>query len=429
MQKRVPFFFSFFVGAFIIAISSCNQEPTLFGLDLLPSRDRESVFYNDTGTLAGNMFSIDSIAGYRAVKPFLGSMNDLVFGETEGSVAVQFIYSVSNKNFGSSPVADSLILFIKADTVYGDTLTPQTFWVYKLTERLYADSVYFSNKKMDGLYDLNEIGSASYIPRGKIMKIHLDQGLGQMLLAADSATKSNPETFLNYFKGIYIKPDRVSNPGKGSLVRVNLFSEDTTYLRLYYHNETADSLFFDYDINSTYCARLGLLQHDYSATGITGINDTLRNDSVLYIQSLAGLGIHVSFPGIDGWKDSLPLAIHKAELFLYPDPVQSESYFSRPSRLDAYIKTSSGNFGNIADASLSTTSGSTVYDFLGGSYNETFKAYRFTLTYHFQRYLLGKSDRSDIYIFPSNQGSEVTGLVLRNGKNVRFRLKITYSRY
>jgi len=428
VQKRVPFFLSLIAGACIILISSCNEEPTLFGLDLLPTRDKESVFYNDTGTLAGNMFSIDSIAGYRAVKPFLGCMNDLVFGVTEGSVAVQFLYTVSNRQFGPSPVTDSLILFIKVDTVYGDTLTPQIFRIYPLTERLYADSIYFSNKLMEGLYDPNEIGSVSFVPTDTLIKIRLDNALGQLLLSADSATKSNPNTFLDYFKGFYIKPDRVTTPGKGSLVSANLFATQT-YLKLYYHNDTTDSLIADYDVNSTFSARLGLLRHDYSATGIIGINDTLRNDSVLYIQSLSGLGVHLSFPGLEGWKDSLPVAIHKAELFLYPDPVQNESFFTRPARLDAYIKTSSGNFGTIADASLSTSTGTTTYDFLGGSYNETLKAYRFTLTYHFQRYLQGKSDRSDIYVFPSNQGSEVTGLVLKNGTNIRFRLKITYSKY
>lgn len=428
MQKRVPFFLSLIAGACIILISSCNEEPTLFGLDLLPTRDKESVFYNDTGTLAGNMFSIDSIAGYRAVKPFLGCMNDLVFGVTEGSVAVQFLYTVSNRQFGPSPVTDSLILFIKVDTVYGDTLTPQIFRIYPLTERLYADSIYFSNKPMEGLYDPNEIGSVSFIPTDTLIKIRLDNALGQLLLSADSATKSNPNTFLDYFKGFYIKPDRVTTPGKGSLVSANLFATQT-YLKLYYHNDTTDSLIADYDVNSTFSARLGLLRHDYSSTGIIGINDTLRNDSVLYIQSLSGLGVHLSFPGLESWKDSLPVAIHKAELFLYPDPVQNESFFTRPARLDAYIKTSSGNFGTIADASLSTSTGATTYDFLGGSYNETLKAYRFTLTYHFQRYLQGKSDRSDIYVFPSNQGSEVTGLVLKNGTNIRFRLKITYSKY
>ncbi|MGB9746382.1 MAG: DUF4270 family protein [Bacteroidales bacterium] len=428
MQKRVLFFLSLIAGACIIAISSCNEEPTLFGLDLLPTRDKESVFYNDAGTLAGNIFSIDSIAGYRAVKPFLGSMNDLVFGVTEGSVAVQFLYTVSNKSFGSSPVADSLILYIKVDTAYGDTTTPQMLRIYPLTERLYADSVYFSNKSMEGLYDPNEIGSVSFVPTDTLIKIRMDNALGQSLLSADSATKSDPNTFLNYFKGIYIKPEKVTTPGKGALIRADLFATQT-YLKLYYHNDTTDSLTADYDVNSTFSARLGLLKHDYSATGITGINDTLRNDSVLYVQSLSGLGVHLSFPCLESWKDSLPVAIHKAELFLYPDPVQSESYFARPSKLDAYIKTSSGNFGTIADASLSTSSGTTTYDFLGGSYNETFKAYHFTLTYHFQRYLQGKSERTDIYVFPSNQGSEVTGLVLRNGTNIRFRLKITYSRY
>lgn len=428
MQKRVPFFLSLIAGACIIAISSCNEEPTLFGLDLLPTRDKESVFYNEAGTLAGNMFSIDSIAGYRAVKPFLGCMNDRVFGVTEGSVAVQFLYTVSNKQFGPSPVADSLLLFIKVDTVYGDTVTPQIFRIYPLTERLYADSVYFSNKTMEGLYDPNEIGSVSFVPTDTLIKIRIDNTLGQLLLSADSATKSNPNTFLDYFKGFYIKPDRVTTPGKGSLASANLFATQT-YLKLYYHNDTTDSLIADYDVNSTFSARLGLLKHDYTATGIAGINDTLRNDSVLYIQSLSGLGVHLSFPGLESWKDSLPIAIHKAELLLYPDPVQNESFFTRPSRLDAYIKTSSGNFGTIADASLSTSTGGTTYDFLGGSYNETLKAYRFTLTYHFQRYLQGKSERSDIYVFPSNQGSEVTGLVLRNGTNIRFRLKITYSKY
>lgn len=428
MQKRVPLLLSLIAGACIIAISSCNEEPTLFGLDLLPTRDKESVFYNDTGTLAGNLFSIDSISGYRAVRPFLGSMNDLVFGVTEGSVAVQFLYTVSNRQFGPSPVTDSLILFIEVDTVYGDTVTPQIFRIYPLTERLYADSVYFSNKTMEGLYDPNEIGTVSFIPTDTLIKIRIDNAFGQLLLSADSSTKSDPNAFLDYFKGFYIKPDRIATPGKGSLVSANLFATQT-YLKLYYHNDTTDSLVADYDVNSTFSARLGLLKHDYTATGIVGINDTLRNDSVLYIQSLSGLGVHLTFPGLENWKDSLPVAIHKAELFLYPDPVQNESFFSRPSKLDAYIKTSSGNFGTIADASLSTSTGITTYDFLGGSYNESLKAYRFTLTYHFQRYLQGKSERSDIYVFPSNQGSEVTGLVLRNGINTRFRLKITYSKY
>jgi len=167
-----------------------------------------------------------------------------------------------------------------------------------------------------------------------------------------------------------------------------------------------------------------MYSHDFStaypAYGITHLNDNIE-DSVSYVQGLAGVFTRFSFPTLENWRDSLPIAINKAELVVNlstDDPYSSE--FTPPDYLDIRIRDDDGNFKTVYDLVLGR-------EYFGGHLTDG--VYTFNISDFVHKYLTGYYNDPTLYIFVNADYYQADRAVL-NGYNHsgRVELKMTYTK-
>ena len=129
----------------ITGIVGCKKEAQQLGFGLQPDSDLIRVFNTDSVDIVSFSERIDSISSGNAPTSLFGGLKDPVFGQTTAAFSVNFRISKSAHSWGTGPVFDSLVLLLSYDDIYGDTASAQTMRVYELADRMYADTLYYSN--------------------------------------------------------------------------------------------------------------------------------------------------------------------------------------------------------------------------------------------------------------------------------------------
>ena len=113
-------------------------------------------------------------------------------------------------------------------------------------------------------------------------------------------------------------------------------------MTIYYHTESADSLSYDFQINSS-ADRMTRWQHDYSNTEIESLIES-SNTNKGYVQGGVGLRTYIDLPDLSSLKDS-NCVIHKAELILPYVSLYLDETFDTPSSLG--LAAHRGRYRNI----------------------------------------------------------------------------------
>jgi len=414
----ITFSFSvlFFGGLFLL--SSCDDEGTLIGENLQPPTDKFSVNYYDEFPVEVYTGSLDSLRSDEISLAVTGEFMDPVFGTTYADFISHARLSDSLV-FSDDPVVDSLIIFLEVIDSYGDTNSIMEINVHELKKDVYLDSAYYSNFNQEDLYYEDIIGSVSYDAYDTIIKIHMKNEFAERIVANSSILLSQDD-FLQEFKGLYFTSDIQS--GNGVLTNFNLLSLSTAMV-LFFHYPTSDTTYYIFSISES-SARINVFSHDFStadpAYGITHLNDNIE-DSVSYVQGLAGAFTKFSFPTLENWRDSLPIAINKAELVVNlstDDPYSLE--FIPPDYLDIKIRDDDGNFETVYDQILGRT-------YFGGEFKEGI--YTFNISDFVHKYLAGYYNDPTLYIFVNADYYRANRAVL-NGYNHTggVELKMIYTR-
>ena len=121
LRKTSTFSASFFkILILLIGISfnGCKESDTLGG-NLLPADDQSQ--FKSSGKFNLTTFTIkeDSIKSDDLSSSLLGSYVDPVFGKTNASFLTQFVASSNQLDFGSNPIADSIVLSMTYSGYYG----------------------------------------------------------------------------------------------------------------------------------------------------------------------------------------------------------------------------------------------------------------------------------------------------------------------
>ncbi|MBA7574758.1 hypothetical protein ES708_16573 [subsurface metagenome] len=406
-----------FLGGLFL-LSSCDNESTLIGENLQPPNDKFSVSYFDEFPVEVYTGSLDSLRADETSLAVAGELIDPVFGTT----CADFISHVrlsGELHFSDDPVIDSLIVFLEVAGSYGDTNSIMEINVHELKKDVYLDSAYYSNFSHEDLYYENIVGSANYDAYDTIIKIHMNNAFAEKIIA-DSSILDSQDDFLQEFKGLYFTSDIQS--GQGVLTDFNLLSLSSQMV-LFFHYPSSDTTYYIFSISQS-SARINMYSHDFStadpAYGITHLNDNIE-DSVSYVQGLAGAFTRVSFPTLENWRDSLPIAINKAELVVNlstDDPYSSE--FTPPDYLDIRIRDDDGNFETVFDLVLGR-------EYFGG--NLTDGIYTFNISDFVHKYLTEYYNDPTIYIFVNADYYQADRAVL-NGYNHsgKVELKMTYTK-
>lgn len=427
---------------------SCEEEPDLIGLDLQPQSEKLGVAFSDTSSIVAYSLIDDSLRTDNYALNLLGTFNDPVFGTTSASIFTQVRLSNNNVDFGTNPTLDSIILRLPYSGSYAhkDISTRsvmQHIKVYEITEKIYIDSVYYSNKLLN--YDgVNELGSLIFTPAPKdsvsingvkyppLLQIKLNSYFGNKLINAGNANLIDNEKFTDFFKGVFIKafPLSTTQPNKGSILYFNLNST-LAELSIYYKNssDTAQKK-YTFAINDK-CSKFTNFNHyGYSNASLNfkkqlGIGmpaDTSEGLNTLYLQAMGGVKIFMKFPNIRNWIQGRKVVVNEAVLVIKNIDIDDNN--EPPQLLTLLRKLSNGKTAFLPDFIEEGAS------FFGATYNSSKREYRIRITRYFQ-YMLNTTDPDyGLVMLVDSRRTTANRLIMR-GSNMnfsdRFKLEIKYT--
>ena len=435
----------FLIGIFalIFALSGCEEQSD-FGVEILPKEDlitiKNIVIKNDISSF---IFREDSIRTDEAINSLLGSFFDPVFGITDIDFATQFRLQ-SFPGYGTEPQVDSIKLFLYYRLIYGDTVTAQKFRVYELESSLDIDAEYNQHVDLKSMAFDQILGEIDYIPIVKqdsftkdtfyqLITIPLDISLAEKLINADSLDMINNDVFLEFFKGLYIESEQLTAEG-GTILSLEASSSNTfqgSALVLYYNNKEIRDLAVSGDTSivmpfviSKFSARVNSIEHDYSVTDFgDNINTHTTDDTLIYIQATGGLKSKILIDNLESWKDSVNIAINKAELIFQIDTVVSDIHnFAPPTQLLFTVIDSTGAEYLPIDYVFNPT-------FYGGYLLNDY-TYRFNITQHLQEIIRGSIGNFGFFLTPAYKNNEANRVVIKGSESEPgIKLIITYSKY
>ncbi len=321
----------------LAALFSCN-DPTVIGSDLL-SGDQLDIEFTDTLTLRAYTDVNDSITvwgpganGINFQNFAFGDYQDPIFGRSVASIYAQFVTNSSLPKFESTDVLDSVVLMLAYNTglSYGKLDEPFTMEVFRMSESLDADEKYINSDSFS-VYQ-SPLKSVTFVPNltdsvtvmepnadtlrsvelPPHLRIRMDNIgiIDSFFNSVDSATFASDSSFLELFKGIWLKP---ASQNKGMLSFI--MRGTNTSLRYYYTESDGDKRSYDFRVFSG--NPVVLHQRNYyggsEVAEFIGQTGEVRNDSILFMQGLNGVNIEFEIPYADELKNVI---INKAELIL-----------------------------------------------------------------------------------------------------------------
>ena len=406
-----------FFPLFFLFIVACEEEPTDIGINFKPD-SKLNIYFSDTLQVKAFTYSQDSIRADETIYNLLGTVNDPVFGTATASFLTQI--RLSDKFYpGANASVDSLILIFETNGLYGDSLTGMNMEVYQSFKTIYLDSMYYSNLNLSDSIGTVPLGVQSYTLVDSVIKVYLDPGFGDWLISDTSALVSQSE-FQSHFKGFYVTSEELF-VGSGGITIINLLSFGSK-LELYYRNSETDSLSFDFEID-TYAAKVNLFEHDYStadeATKIQHLNDHVE-DSVVYVQGMAGTFTKLLIPNLSVWKDSMPLAVNHAEFVINMYDEFSNQVFPSAEEFDMMVKNQDETYERPIDSYFGN-------EYFGGQLNDSIV--KFTITTQIQDYLEDKNENNEFYLFVRHQEYKPNRSIFSSPINSnKLKFRFTYTR-
>ena len=315
------------------------------------------------------------------------------------------------------------------------------------------DDDYYQDTDLKSLASDFLLGEIEYTPKVildtiyldttyQLISIPLDISLAEKLISADSTDMINNDVFLEYFRGLYIESEKLTEEG-GAILTLDAASSDVfqgSAMVLYYNNEEirelsgGDSSLTMPFVISDFSARVNSFAHDYSNTPFEGnLNQEVGADSLIYVQATGGLKSRILIDNLISWQDSVNVAINKAELIFQIDtiPFVSQSIFeTAPFPLDFFpplqllltIVDENGKEFLPIDYYFSPL----FYD----GYLRADFTYHFNITQHLQEIIAGNAGNYGFYLTPANKNSEANRVILKGSKSeTGVKLLITYSKF
>lgn len=412
-----------------LSIFSCSKKPETVGLNLV--EDGKLFVGLDTSLTVFAYSNIeDSVETDGTSLSVLGSQYTRDFGITNASFAAQLRLTSILDTLIGNPVTDSVIMKFVYAGAYGNIETEQTLKVYELAESMSVNDTMYSDSELE--YFTDPLGELSFVPdtsRFLIdtvyypaeLRIPLDNSFADILFNNPDSLESI-SSFLNLFKGFYIKPNNVYMPGSGAILSFNILA-DRSRLTVHYHDGDSienDSLSIILGINS-FSARYGKFEHNYDLSydpvfkaQIDG--DTTKGAEKLYLQGLAGIKSIIKFPDLAVWSENNVIAVNQATLTI-PVGTSLNPELDPPGQLVLVRIDEDGRYVITYDQQEGD-------NYFGGYYNSELNAYQFRITRYVQSLLSGDIDYG-LATFISGKTINANGAVLTGtNPNLPRRMKL-----
>jgi hypothetical protein len=427
MKILYPILISVLVSAFF---SSCTKNRTL-GKDVIDSESYLNGITVDTFDLITYTIEEDSSITDNASNVILGSYVDPKFGEFDASFYSQVRLGGLDPDFGdpTSIKIDSFVLALKYVGYYGD-LSPQTFEVYELDDTLNLSSTYYS-------FTIKNAKSTNWVPAGKgtitpkpltktvigvdtvdaQLRIPLDTNIARNFIdeaTNGSSTFATNDNFLNYFKGIKVKTNNLTQTtGQGAIFYFNI-TDAASKMTIYFTQGGAQKT-FDFVINSD-CADFTNVQVSNTGKPIDLLlQDSTKGSKEFYAQAFKHRAI-IKIKDIENLPKNL--VIHRADLSL---PVQYQTgYRFKP-----------GSSVSVATKLKSTDLNYTSLGILG-EFNESKKLFSVNLRSYVQALVNKEIENNGVVVSPRFFINSSERIIF-NGKNTTNKTKpkliLTYTIY
>lgn len=428
---------------------SCT-DPTKLGADLL-EEDQISAGFTDTLSLVAYTVEGDSVRTYTELfsaqlnSYLFGDFTSPVFGRSASTLYVQArmprssSLSVIEPDFKDSDLLDSIVLVLPYDTAgyYGSTNEVFGMDVYELTESMVDTADYYSNQTFQ-THPVS-IGSKFFIPKKdsveivtytgttpdtvKVpmqLRIPLNQMWGSAFIFRDTATYKSDSAFLDFFKGIQLKPSSQN----GGLISFNLKSASAG-IYIYY---TRDGKGKEYQLPfNALAARVANYVNDHSGTPVASfINSRPLGDSLVFVQGMKGLNTVIEIPNVEALKG---LIVNKAELEVFVNGLGNNVTYPSLQYLSLLYPRSGDTLQVVSDIALVGTQRFNVF---GGVFEKGTlgrpNVYRMNISAHFQDMIEGLvSNKLYITAFPKPEDAAFVTLYGPKHSLYPIRLKVAFT--
>jgi len=415
-------FLAYISVLFLLFSFSCNDDANLIGADLIPDKDKIE-FLDTTILFNGYLLDDEEYSSKNLTYFYIGELNDPYFGNTKASFASQYILTNTSVKFEGSTI-DSVILYLKIDSIYGDFDRTKEIKVYKLSETLYSsyDSTYLSSTPVTDFFAPEDLISTQTIYSGdSLVKIKLKSSFADFLIVPIDSIYfyRTAEKFLERYLGVALVYDGTTE--LGGLLKINMTSSNSG-IELYYKEPNTlglkDTLEYSYQFSAG--TKFNNILHDFSTGVINDFieNDSTESDSLLFIQGLGGMNSKIVFEGLQNFPKEYKYSILNANITI---PVYQDANINTltpPSNI-FFIYAEDTNLFQVSDYSG---------DFFSGIYNETKQEYSFDISLHMKDILNGEIEDSSLNIRILNSRTFPNRAILKSGVN-DIKLKVTYSKF
>ncbi|MBP9883015.1 MAG: DUF4270 domain-containing protein [Chitinophagales bacterium] len=416
-----------------LALGSCKKS-TEIGIGILPASSDINAIFTDTFKIVTTSLKQDSLVTSNQFYSLLGNMYDPVFGKSYAAIFTEFLLPTTAIDLGDPDTLflDSVVLTMAYFKTYGYEDVPQSFSVYEVLEKMSPEPEdgYYSNRSfatssellgrkqllVPNLTDTINVLGSSFPPH---MRIRLSDRFGQDLLnQSGEATLATDSAFKEYFKGLLIAPDTLATPYAANIIYLAMLS-GTSGLRLYWHTPTKTGLNLSFPI-TTDESRTNYFKHTYTGSLVADhlMSETGDGDSLLFVQSMAGIRTRVTIPNLLNLKNVI---INKAELVISQrlDANRADSIFTPPVQLLIVTLDSAGKVKSIPDnddfneAFPSYGGNRLQYGILPG---DTVAQYKFNISQQVQLLIDGNITDYGLFLI-NNSAQETADRLMAGGGN------------
>jgi len=451
-MKKKELWFLAAIALVVSLVSSCNVKDKELGADILPPGDSVALFHDtifeiEAYPVTAKRVVTSEVSYSPTTLSLMGALEDTIVGKSKASVVTQFNTTPGFKA-GPNTVIDSIFLGIHMYDFLGDAEQEIHLSVHEFTERIYMDSLYYSDYDITGKYKLIPLVQKSVIPdENYTVELFIeDQDFIDKFLAISSDTNYfvNDSLFKDYFNGFYITAEPVSS--EGCMARIQLASADTRLTMKYANDSTdvdsttgPDFAYANFTINEFTSQKINIFEHDFSGTTLAGIiDDEAATSPYCYVQGMAGVNTRFSFSSLTDWMDENTLVINSAILVLdvVPEEESGIKYDNLPDRLMIGSILEDESFEPVYDYYVlwyndpnkegAEFGGYKKAESLGMFYDTTY-TYRFNMGLHFQSMIDGVKPDNDFILQLSNglenpRISKLWGNLPTNERRIRLEL-------
>lgn len=307
----------------LLVFSGCEEDPSQIGVGILPGSDLNTLVSSDTFNISTYTSYFDKIESYSVdssgsvSKPayqYLGCDYSPYFGLTQaGFVSQMWLGEEWPKDHAT---LDSLILYLHFSSVTGETPPGEDINIYEIDKYLSGDSTYYINDNVPIKQYLTSFNVGGLLDQDTVVQVKMPMTFIDELMRDTTQLflSETEDDFRKYFKGLYFEyPQTVDY----HMSKVNL-NGGFSYFRLYYTDTASTVSNFTFLFNSK-TVSYNVFEHDFDAADplkmIEHINEEIQ-DTVSYIQGYNGVYTTLGIPGLVSLRDSMPIAVNKARLYL-----------------------------------------------------------------------------------------------------------------